>query len=290
MAMEQPVAFESGGLTLAGKFALPRGHEPGTRARAIVVMHGFGGHMDGPQQNWSVGAYTNWGYATLRFDFRGCGASEGERGRVLPRDQVADAIAALDFLSGRDDVDPARIAFSGTSYGATVAVHAAGIDERAAAVIAQGGWADGESMFRKLHRAPEAWDRFAALIEKGRRHRADTGQSLWAHRYDIIPVPERLRANIDARSIFEFPTETAEETLAFNAADVAGRIAPRPFILIHSALDEVIDAACSTEIFAAAGQPAELHLISGVDHFMFGEDDQRVANLIRDWLGRYMPA
>jgi len=110
------------------------------------------------------------------------------------------------------------------------------------------------------------------------------------HRYDIIPVPERLRANIDERSIFEFPTETAEETLTFNAGEVAARIAPRPLLLVHSALDEVIDASCSTEIFEAAGQPTELHLISGVDHFMFGEDDRRVANLIRDWLARYMPS
>src|SRR5690606_22483335 len=135
--------------------------------------------------------------------------------------------------------------------GATVATYAAAQDTRIGAVIAQGGWANGNSMFRKLHRTPEAWETFIAMVERGRRHREETGESLWVHRYDIIPVPERLRGNIDVPSIFEFPTETAEETLSFNAGDVVARIAPRPLLLVHSALDEVIAAECSWELFDA---------------------------------------
>jgi uncharacterized protein len=284
--MEQRVTFRSDGLTLAGQLAMA----PGWPAKqpAIVIMHGFGGHKDGPQQRWSVKFYNELGYATLRFDFRGCGESEGKRGWVLPYEQVADARAAVDFLSTRVDIDPERIMLSGTSYGATVAVHAAGIDKRIAGVIAQGGWANGERMFRKLHATPDAWRKFSDILTRGRARKAG-GPPIMVHRFDIIPVPQRLHGNIQPPSIMEFPVETASETLAFNAGDVAAAIAPRPLLLLHSAQDEVIAADGSFDLFQCAGYHGDLHIIGGVDHFMFGEDDRRVADIVRNWLARNFP-
>src|SRR5262245_60357214 len=105
--MEQRVTFKSDGLALAADFAMPTGWP--AKQPAIVIMHGFGGHRDGPQQRWSQSFYNELGYATLRFDFRGCGESEGPRGHVLPHEQVADARAAVDYLISRGDIDPARI-------------------------------------------------------------------------------------------------------------------------------------------------------------------------------------
>jgi uncharacterized protein len=282
---EQRVAFPSDGLTLAGDLSLPTGI--GQRP-AIVIMHGFGGHRDGPQQRWSQKFYSDLGYATLRFDFRGCGESEGARGCVLPYDQVADARAALSFLAARPEIDPRRIALSGTSYGASVAVYAAGLDPRVAAVIAQGGWANGERMFRTIHATPASWGKFSDLLMRGRSPEK-LDRSATAHRWDIIPVPERLRQNIDARSIMQFPLATAVETLGFNPGDLAARIAPRPLLLLHSASDEVISAEGSIELFRAAGYHGDLHVITGVDHFMFGEGDTRVADIMGNWLARFFP-
>ncbi len=284
--MEQRITFPSGGLALAGDLSLPAGSG---RKPAIVIMHGFGGHRDGPQQRWSVKFYNDLGYATLRFDFRGCGESAGKRGWVLPHDQVADARAALDYLSTRGDIDPARIVLSGTSYGAAVAVYAAGLDARVSGVIAQGGWANGEHMFRAIHNTPDKWAKFSELLMRGQARQPDSAP-IMAHRYDIIPVPARLHANIAPPSIMEFPAETAIETLGFNAGDVAARIAPRPLLLLHSAQDEVIAADGSWELFKAAGYHGDLHVIGGVDHFMFGEADNRVADILRNWLRRSFPA
>lgn len=285
--MEQRVTFASDGLTLAGQLSVPAGGPE--KKPAIAIMHGFGGHKDGPQQRWSVKFYNDLGFATLRFDYRGCGESEGKRGWVLPYDQVADTRAAMDYLSGRADIDPARIVLSGTSYGASVAVYAAGIDQRVAGVIAQGGWANGERMFRFIHATPEAWQKFSGLLARGRARRP-ADPPVMAHRFDIIPVPKRLHANIQPPSIMEFPAETATETLAFNPGDVAARIAPRPLLLLHSAQDEVIAADGSFDLFKCAGYHGDLHIIGGVDHFMFGEDDRRVADIVRNWLARNFPA
>jgi hypothetical protein len=30
--------------------------------------------------------------------------------------------------------------------------------------------------------------------------------------------------------------------------------------------------------------------MAGVDHFMFGENDPRVINLVKDWIDKYFPA
>jgi len=75
----------------------------------------------------------------------------------------------------------------------------------------------------------------------------------------------------------------------FRADDVVGRIAPRPLLLLHSANDSVTPTEQSVEMFKRAGQPAELHLFSGVDHFMFAEDNERVWRVVRDWLETYFP-
>ena len=285
--MEERVTFKSGDVTLVGDLSIPE--RSGTPRPAMIVMHGFGGHRDGPQQRWSQTFYTSLGYAVLRFDFQGCGESGGERGWVLPFRQVNDAISALDFMCGRPEIDAKRICLSGTSFGASVAVYSAGLDQRVAAVIGQGGWASGEQMFRTIHSTPEKWEKFSELLKRGRARRPGD-PVIMAHRYDLIVVPERLRNNIDKRSIMEFPLEMALETLAFNPGDMAARIAPRPLLLLHSAQDEVITADGSMELFKRGGYHGDLHIIGGVDHFMFGEDDKRVEEIVRTWLKRYFPA
>src|SRR6185503_8321136 len=117
--------------------------------------------------------FTALGYVALRFDMRGCGESEGERGRVICLEQVADTKSAFDFLA--------------QSVGAAVAVYAAGSDARIAACISSGGWGHGEKKFRKQHASPEAWQRFSAMMEEGRR-RSARGERMMVPRYDIVPI------------------------------------------------------------------------------------------------------
>ncbi len=286
--MEEKITFQSDGLTIAGIMTFPDSHVIGPRP-AILILHGFGGHKNGVQQQWSHRFFSGLGYVTLRIDFRGCGESEGKRGAILPQGMVRDAIAAVDYLASRPEVDAGRIALSGTSYGATVSVYAAGICDRIAAVIAQGGWANGEDMFRRIHNTPEKWARFAKLLVQARAQKAGD-PPIYIPRYDIIWIPDRLRQAIDKQSIMDFAIETISETLDFNAGDVAAFIAPRPLLIIHSAKDEVITADGSMDLFVKAGYHGDLHILTGVDHFMFEEEDGRVASIVKNWLGKALPA
>src|SRR4029434_9306852 len=109
--------------------------------------------------------------------------------------QVEDTKSALAFLTTRPEVDPDRIGAIGASFGAAVAVYTAGGDQRIAACISAGGWGDGEKKFRKQHESPEAWKRFSAMLEEGRRRREQTGESIMVPRYDIVPITCALRSN-----------------------------------------------------------------------------------------------
>lgn len=295
---EENVTVTSAGLRLAGVVRVPAALQPGERRAAFLVLHGFGSNKDSGNVLAPCKVLEALGYVTLRFDMRGCGDSEGEHGRVICLEQVEDTRNALAFLARHPAVAPDRIAVIGTSFGGAVAVYAAGIDPRIAAVISNGGWGDGERKFRGQHSTPEAWARFTAMLAEGRAHRERTGRSLMVPRYDIVPIPARLRDDLAGRAvqmfpagtIQMFPAETAQSMFDFRADDVVERIAPRPLLLLHSANDSVTPTEQSIEMFKRAGQPTELHLFSGLDHFMFAEDNDRVWGVIRDWLEIYFPA
>jgi pimeloyl-ACP methyl ester carboxylesterase len=290
MPMEENITFQSDGLKLAGIVRKPDALRPDERRPAFLVLHGFGGNKAGHGQIVMAEQLAAWGYVTLRFDFRGCGDSEGEHGKILCLDQVADTSNALTYLSSRPEVDPRRIALVGSSFGAAVAIYTGGADPRVAAVVSSGGWGDGERKFRRQHPTPQAWSRFTNMLEEGRRHRERTGKSLMVPRFDIVPIPERLRRNMSAGSIMEFPAETAQSMYDFRADDMVNKISPRPLLLLHSANDSVTPTHESIELFKRAKQPAELYLLSDVDHFMFNQENPRVTRLVADWLESFFPA
>jgi len=286
--MEERVGFVSDGLKLAGVLHPPEAGGPGARRAAFLVLHGFGSNKDGGGGTAVAKMLARLGYAALRFDFRGCGESEGERGRVICMEQVRDTRNALSFLAARPDIDPKRIGVVGQSFGAAVAVYAAGVDRRVAACISSGGWGDGAKKFRGQHASPRAWKKFSAMMKEGKR-RARAGKPMSVPRYDIVPIPAHLRGNLAPGSIMEFPFEVVESMYGFNANEVVGRIAPRPLLLLHSANDSVTPTEQSVELFARAGKPTDLHLIADVDHFMFSEGNTLVVNLVRNWLDKHFP-
>jgi alpha/beta superfamily hydrolase len=104
------------GLALEGAMAVPDQATAG-----VVVCHPhprYGGDMDSPVVSTAIGACARQGLATLRFNFRGVGASTGawDEGRG----ERADVRSAIGHLR-RTLSKPARIALAGYSFGATMA-------------------------------------------------------------------------------------------------------------------------------------------------------------------------
>lgn len=286
--MERRVTFNSDGLTLSGVFRLPD-TASSRPLPAMIVLHGFGSTKNAGNVLKPIEMLSELGYATFRFDMRGCGESEGERGRLICLEQVADTMAALSFLAEQPEVDAERIGLVGSSFGAAVALHTGAVDKRVAAVISSGGWGNGERKFRGQHGSPEAWERFETTLTRARAEHAQTGQWPVLDRYDIVPIPSELRGHLAEGSLHKFSAETAISMFEFSAEELVHQIAPRPLLLLHSSADGVTPTEQSVELFNRAGQPCDLHLFAETDHFMFAEQNTRVRKLVADWLEKFFP-
>ena len=109
---------------LAGTLTLPKDR---MRIPAIVLVSG-----SGPQNRdeeimehrpfWVIADYlTNLGYAVLRYDDRGTFDSEGDFGAATTFDFVNDALAAVDYLKKRPEVDSTKVVVIGHSEGGLIA-------------------------------------------------------------------------------------------------------------------------------------------------------------------------
>jgi uncharacterized protein len=158
----EEVTFETaGGLWLGGWFVPAEGREA-PRA-AVLVCNGNGGNRS--LRAPLAAALARMGLHVLVFDYRGYG---GNPGQPTEAGLAADARAALDYLVGRPEVDPARVVYFGESLGAAVALRLATERPPAALVL----------------RSP-----FASLAEVGQLH------------YPLVPVSLLLRDRYDSAAL-----------------------------------------------------------------------------------------
>jgi len=118
---ERPVTFESAGTRLCGILG-----EPAKPAEhGVLLIHGWTGYRIGPHRILVHVArrLAEEGFATLRFDLRGRGDSEGCGPAVCLDDMIEDALAAADCLSREANVS--RITLLGICSGSNVAIGAA---------------------------------------------------------------------------------------------------------------------------------------------------------------------
>lgn len=120
---EERVIFESGSLKLEGLLAKPDGRGP---VRAGVVCHPhplYGGSMYNNVVDAALQAIWELGWASLRFNFRGVGESEGEHSGGAG--EAMDTAAAVKFATSQVRVRPDGAVLVGYSFGAVAAMTAA---------------------------------------------------------------------------------------------------------------------------------------------------------------------
>jgi dipeptidyl aminopeptidase/acylaminoacyl peptidase len=285
--VEETLTFMSDGLKLSAAISLPEGLAPGEKRPAFIILHGFGSTKKAGNVVTPAAMLNRLGYVAMRFDMRGCGDSEGEHGRLICLEQVSDTRNAMTLLQGHPHVDAARIGVMGSSFGAAVSVYTAGLDERFAACISASGWGNGATKFEGQH--GDNYPNFLKMLEEGRAYKAKHGTSMIVSRYDIVPIPEKLRGHVLKGSIMDMPVDTAQSMFDFTAENVIADIAPRPTLLLHSAVDSVTPPGQTVRMYERSAAPTEMHLFSGTDHFMFAEKNQRVHEVVTAWLRDFFP-
>ena len=119
--MEQMVSFISEENTLRGILHLPDNGQ--ADHPAIILCHGFMGNKIGLHRVLVKAArfFCAKGYAVLRFDFSGCGDSDGDHRDITIDRQVREVQAAFRFLRGQTQISIARVFLLGLSMGGAVA-------------------------------------------------------------------------------------------------------------------------------------------------------------------------
>ncbi|MEO2006559.1 MAG: alpha/beta hydrolase [Candidatus Poribacteria bacterium] len=111
----EDISFTSSDAKISGTLFVPA--TPGPHP-CIVFVHGSG-DMDRYMGPWAT-YFLQFGVATLVYDKRGVGASTGDWRGSSFETLAADAVAAVEFLTSRTDIDPTRIGLHGSSEGGWV--------------------------------------------------------------------------------------------------------------------------------------------------------------------------
>jgi pimeloyl-ACP methyl ester carboxylesterase len=128
---EVPVTFRNGDVTLAGTLVLPTGAH---RHRALICVHGGGPSARTDYRDKAI-YLARRGTVVLIYDKRGVGASTGDWTIAGPMDLAGDALAGIDLLRARPEVDSTRIGIDGFSQGGWIGPLAATMSRHIAFVI-----------------------------------------------------------------------------------------------------------------------------------------------------------
>ncbi len=123
---DEEITFEnkSANITLAGSFTYPKGDG---KFPAVVLVTGSGPQdRDESLMNHKpflvISDYlTRNGIAVLRYDDRGIGKSKGNFASATSEDFATDALAAVEYLKTRKEIDPKKIGVAGHSEGGLIA-------------------------------------------------------------------------------------------------------------------------------------------------------------------------
>ena len=206
-----------------------------TRGRAVLLLHGFGGHRRKPAYALLAEELSRVA-SVLTIDLRGHGGSGGHS--TLGLAEPLDVAAAAAWLRRRGH---AWVAVVGVSMGATAAIRSAGTAPPGAydavctiSAVSRWGLRDSEAM--------EHLTKAVTLAAYRRAYRAVLGV-----RIAVRAWPETTPASDTAH----WPLQPVE---------AVGGIAPTPLLLVHGVDDHYFGPEQAVALFEAAAPPVELWL------------------------------
>ena len=244
----------SEGHELSGALELPSGLVRG----AALFAHCFTCTKQSKAATAVTRALAREGIASLRFDFTGLGASQGEFGRAGFASDVEDLIASAEYLIGRFDC---KILLVGHSLGGAAVLAAASElgRDKVAAVATIGAPSDVPHVLHNIKGDLEAIER--------------DGQG---------------EVTIGGRS-FLLGREFLEATRAIDLVEQMGKLRV-PLMIMHAPTDDIVGVEHAGKLFDAAKHPKSFVSLAGADHLLLNEEDAKfAARMIAAWAGRYLP-
>jgi len=253
-AQSQKITFPgSQGVALAAKLEQPLGQ---IRAYALFA-HCFTCNKDIFAAARIASSLAEHGIAVLRFDFTGLGASEGDFANTNFSSNVADLVAAADYL--REHYEAPKLLI-GHSLGGAAVLAAAGEVPEAKAVATIGAPADTQHVIHN----------FAADV-------------------DDIRASGEAEVTLAGRQ-FKIQAQFLDDLESQNLAErVAGM--KKALIVFHSPVDATVGIENAAAIFQAAKHPKTFVSLDDADHLLTRRADSIfVADVLSAWAARYIEA
>jgi pimeloyl-ACP methyl ester carboxylesterase len=143
-------------------------------------------------------------------------------------------------------------------------------------------------------------DEWFDLLERSkadREQRVLTGRSEMVERGEIL-LPDRQSAELAAAArdaipaaVGTIPVEYVDDTIGFNPEWVVDRISPRPILFITSDDDRLVPPEESEQLYAHAGEPKKLVVLSGTGHYEVYKEPalSQVMKHTIDWYRQHLP-
>jgi uncharacterized OsmC-like protein/alpha/beta superfamily hydrolase len=204
-----------------------------------------------------AGALADHGFAVLRFDFTGLGASEGEFANTNFSSNVQDLLLAVEYLRQNHAAPQILI---GHSLGGTAVLAAASDAPEARAVATIGAPAD----------AAHVAEQFNANLSDIQRDGV-TEVTLAGRKFTIKK---------------QFLDDLKQQPVLDRLAQMR-----KALLVFHAPRDEVVGIENASMIFAAAKHPKSFISLDGADHLLSRKEDAGyVASVLAAWAARYIDA
>jgi len=244
----------SSGAALAARLDLPFERPP--RAFALLA-HCFTCSKDTKATSFIGDALADAGIATLRFDFTGLGASDGEFANTDFSSNVGDLIAAARWLEHHHQAPSLLV---GHSLGGAAVLAAAAEIPSATAVATINAPSD------PAHVVTHFADRKAEIETQG-----EAEVDLGGRRFRVTR---------------EFLEDVADQKLARAVARLG-----RALLVMHTPRDAVVSIEHASALFLAAKHPKSFVSLDDADHLLTRRADARyAATVLAAWASRYLPA
>lgn len=222
------------------------------------------------------------GFAVLRYDKRGTGASGGDRMQVSLEADVEDAAHALQWLRGRPEVTPSRTGFVGNSLGTLIATRASNSEVLDAAPsglallmpmaepIGSVFLWQNRQRFRENGRTPAAVDSLTNALEQAHAALRRPTDSLTAAQA-VRPFANTLSPDNPDRFIWAHTVPLFRELLRADPI-ASARTAPSPMLAIFGENDQGLPpdrhAQPFDSLIANRSDGSAVHRVAGVNHWM----------------------
>lgn len=195
------------------------------------------------------------GIATLRFDFTGLGGSGGDFASTNFSSNVADLVAAADWL--REQHEAPRILVGHSLGGAAVLAAASRIPEAVAVATLGAPYQPAHVRHLIEHAAPEIEARGEAEVSLGNR-------------------------------TFRIRRQFLDDIAALDSSGAIGALR-KALLVMHSPRDEVVGVDNAASIFMAARHPKSFVSLDSADHLLTKRADAEYAGaVLAAWASRYL--